>query len=388
MVQKIILKGIAWDHPRGYEPLRATSEVFEKKYPKVRIEWDIRSLKEFGDMPIEDLIGRYDLITIDHPYMGQAHENKLLLSLEDRLLAPYLANLAKQAIGPSFSSYFYENRLYALPIDAAALVAASRNDLLNHLQLSLPQKRLDLFDFYRSLPATYAAAWPLCATDLWCAFLSLCAQDYGSSFIQNHKIEEELGAKVLDELKQHLEYLHPESINWNPIQVLDYMATKEEVIYAPFLFGYTNYARKGYAEKLIHFSNSPSNPATNISTIMGGVGLAISAQCKEPAWALAYLNYVADPSTQRTIYTQFGGQAASLSAWDDAINNKLCNNFFKATLATMEKVYVRPQHPGWNEFQEQGAALLHRGLVEDRPANKLMKELNQLYETMKYAIKL
>lgn len=45
----ITLKGIAWDHPRGYEPLRATSEVFSKKRPEVSIQWDIRSLKEFGD---------------------------------------------------------------------------------------------------------------------------------------------------------------------------------------------------------------------------------------------------------------------------------------------------------------------------------------------------
>ncbi|GAB5553587.1 MAG: ABC transporter substrate-binding protein [Saprospiraceae bacterium] len=386
MAQKIILKGIAWDHPRGYEPLRATSEVFEKKYPKVRIEWDIRSLKEFGDMPIEDLIGRYDLLTIDHPYMGQAHENKLLLSLEDRLLAPYLDKLSKASIGPSFSSYFYEDKLYALPIDAAALVAAARSDLLEQFKLTLPTYRADLFDFYKKIPSPYRVAWPLCATDLWCAFLSLGTQDAGKGFIHNYKIEEKTGAIILDELKRHLDFIHPESIHWNPIQLLDQMAANDEIIYAPFLFGYTNYARRNYAKKIIHFSNSPSNPATNISTIMGGVGLAVSTQCQYPAWALAYLAYVADPKTQRTIYTQFGGQAATKTAWEDAINNKLCHNFFKDTLATMENVYVRPQHPAWNIFQEEGAALLHRGLMEDRSSEILMKELNALYQTIEYAI--
>ncbi|MCG8385332.1 MAG: carbohydrate ABC transporter substrate-binding protein, partial [Cytophagales bacterium] len=75
----IELRGIAWDHPRGYEPLIALSEMYSEVHPEVRITWDVRSLKEFGDMPVEDLIGRYDLITIDHPYMGQAHANQLLL---------------------------------------------------------------------------------------------------------------------------------------------------------------------------------------------------------------------------------------------------------------------------------------------------------------------
>ena len=75
----IELKGMAWDHPRGYEPLLAASNEFSRNNSNVLINWDIRSLKEFGDMPIESLIERYDLITIDHPYMGQADKNGLLL---------------------------------------------------------------------------------------------------------------------------------------------------------------------------------------------------------------------------------------------------------------------------------------------------------------------
>ncbi|MEM6379424.1 MAG: extracellular solute-binding protein [Bacteroidota bacterium] len=386
MSNKTILKGIAWDHPRGYEPLIATSEVFERKHPKVKIDWDIRSLKAFGDMPIETLIEQYDLITIDHPYMGQAHTNQLLLPLENRLSAVFLNQLAQQTIGPSFSSYYYEKHLYALPIDAAALVAAFRKDLLEQLQVDLPKRRSQLFDFYKKLLSGYSVAWPLCPTDLWCSFLSLCAQDAGPGFIQNRSINEQVGAQVLDELKRHLEYLHPMSINWNPIQVLDYMSTKEDLVYAPFLFGYTNYARKHYVKHIIHFSNSPNNAQNNISTIMGGVGLAISAKTRSPELALAYLNYVADPDTQRTIYTQFGGQPATLEAWQDEINNKLCHNFFKDTLETMEKAYVRPQHSAWNEFQEQAAELLHQGLLKNHSSSIMMKKLNQLYQTIAYDI--
>lgn len=49
----------------------------------------------------------------------------------------------------------------------------------------------------------------------------------------------------------------------------------------------------------------------------------------------------------------------------------------------MENVYVRPQHPGWNEFQEQAAEILHQGLVKDQASTKMMKQLNQLYQTIK-----
>ena len=166
MKEVISLKGIAWDHPRGYEPLRATSAAYSEKHPEVRIEWDIRSLKAFGDMPIEDLIDSYDLITIDHPYMGQADANQLLLPLEKQLPEKALNELAVQSVGLGFNSYFYNDHLYALPIDAAAQVAASKNDLFNKLNLSLPKTRTDLFDFYKKIPGNHAIAWPLCPTDL------------------------------------------------------------------------------------------------------------------------------------------------------------------------------------------------------------------------------
>ena len=378
---KIELKGMAWDHPRGYEPLRATSVAFAKMHPGVEIQWDIRSLKEFGDMPIEDLIETYDLITIDHPYMGQAHASKLLLPLEDRLSKHDLKDLEKQSVGPSFKSYYRNGHLYALPIDAAALVAASRNDVLARLNLTLPGTRTELLHFYKKVPDGYSAAWPLCATDLWCTFLTLCAQDGGRDFICDRSFDEKIGSSVLNEIKEHLKYLHPESLNWNPIQILDRMATEDEIIYSPFLFGYTNYSREGFAKNIVSFSNSPVNPKNNVSTILGGVGLAVSAKCEYVDEAVAYVHYVAEAKTQETIYTENGGQPGNLYAWQSEANNKLCNNFFIDTLQTMEKAYVRPQHVGWNEFQELGADLLHKGLVRDIASDRLIGDLNQLYKS-------
>ncbi|RDY61134.1 extracellular solute-binding protein [Flagellimonas nanhaiensis] len=382
MSVEIILKGIAWDHPRGYEPLRATSKAFSQLHPKVKIEWDIRSLKEFGDMPIEDLIDAYDLITIDHPYMGQAYADQLLLPLQDRLTKNFLKELERQSVGPSFRAYYFDDQLLALPIDVAALVAASRNDLISRLKLKLPQTRQDLFDFYKKVPKNYSVAWPLCPTDLWCTFLTLCAQDTNGDFIKDREVDEKVGANVMDEIKHHLEFLHPSSITWNPIQVLDSMGATDEIVYAPFLFGYTNYSRKGYSKNLVHFSNSPVNPDHSISTILGGVGLAISSKCQHADLAVEYTSYVAKAEIQEGMYTQNGGQPGNLAAWEHEGNNEMCNNFFSNTLKTMQNAYVRPQHQGWNRFQEQGADLLHNGLLKNTASAQIVKELNQLYQSL------
>ncbi len=382
MSEIITLRGMAWDHPRGYDPLRITSAAFVKKYPSVRIEWYIRSLKEFGDMPIEEMVDSYDLITIDHPHMGHVDSNQLLLPLEERLPERQLSELAAQSVGPSFNSYIYQDHLYALPIDAAALVAASRDDLVAMLNLELPRTRKELLNFYRQVPCNYAVAWPLCATDLWCTFLTLCAQQSGRTFIQQNTIDERTGIAVLDELKYHLHYIHPDSTNWNPIQLLDCMSCDDEIIYSPYLFGYTNYSRNGYSKKIVSFSNSPRNPKIKVSTILGGVGLAISTHCKHEDLALAYVYYVANAKTQTGIYTEIGGQPGNLVAWLSETNNQLCNNFFKNTLETMNKAYLRPRHVGWNQFQEQGADLLHNGLIKNKSSHILIKKLNKLYQSI------
>ena len=374
------LRGIAWDHPRGYEPLMALSEMYSTLQPDVQIKWDVRSLREFGDMPVEDLIESYDLITIDHPYMGQAHEKKLLINLKAHL-SPELLNVhAKQSVGPCFRSYFFKGNLYALPIDAAALVSAYRKDLLAKHQLSLPKTLAELKLFYTKVPKGHSVAWALCPTDLWCSFLTLCAQQEGPGFIQDFKFDEQVGILALEELKFHLKYLHHESIHWNPIQILDRMSQEDEIIYSPYLFGYSNYSREGYAARLVHFTNSPQNSQKDISTILGGVGLAISAQCEMVEGAVDFVSYVAHPDNQEGAYTHHAGQPASLRAWKNKQNNVLCNNFFLDTLETLEKAYVRPQHPGWNTFQEQGANLLHEGLVKNEPSDNLIKKLNKQYK--------
>ncbi|MFS4415523.1 ABC transporter substrate-binding protein [Maribacter sp. 2307ULW6-5] len=381
MAEKRELRGIAWDHPRGYEPLRATSKVFSRENPGVTITWDIRSLKAFGDMPIEDLIGQYDLITIDHPYMGQAHKNNLLLPLEKSLPKEALRELKAESVGPSFDTYVYNDHLYAVPIDAAAIVAASRTDLMARYGLVAPKTRSQLREFYQGLPQSLAVAWPLCATDLWCSFLSLCAQDGNRQFIEQGTIDEQIGSAVLNELKGHLEYVHPQSLYWNPIQVLDEMANKDNIVYCPFLFGYTNYSRLGFAKEIVHFLDSPANPKNQVSTILGGVGLAVSRYCEHPDIAAAYAHFVAKAQTQEKLYTENGGQPANIKAWQSQENNELCQGFFHNTQGTMERAYVRPRHPGWNGFQERGSELLHQGILKDEESGILMKRLNELYRS-------
>ena len=63
----IRLTGLTWDHPRGYAPLLAGVAEYQQQNPEINIQWDRRTLREFGEAPIEQDVENYDLIIVDHP---------------------------------------------------------------------------------------------------------------------------------------------------------------------------------------------------------------------------------------------------------------------------------------------------------------------------------
>ncbi len=78
-----ILKGIAWDHPRGFDPMVATADLFHTRNPDIEIVWDKRPLQAFADRPIEEMAFDYDLMVIDHPHVGEASRKNLIYELNN-----------------------------------------------------------------------------------------------------------------------------------------------------------------------------------------------------------------------------------------------------------------------------------------------------------------
>src|SRR5678809_368136 len=93
----IVLNGITWGHSRGYTPLAAFSQRFSEMYPEVEIIWKKRSLQEFADFPLEKLTEKYDLLIIDHPWVGCAAFGEYVLPLDQYLSKEYLDNQGKNS---------------------------------------------------------------------------------------------------------------------------------------------------------------------------------------------------------------------------------------------------------------------------------------------------
>ncbi|RYZ47260.1 MAG: hypothetical protein EOO14_23735, partial [Chitinophagaceae bacterium] len=197
----IELKGITWDHPRGFNPLQASAKRYWRERG-IRVAWQKRTLKDFGDTSVDTLAQNFDLLVIDHPHMGSVAAAGSVVNLANHLSAAEIALFAQQSVGPSFGSYHYNKGLWALPVDAACQTAAFRPDLLPAAAFpaTWPQV-IGLAEYLRAKNQWIGAA--LCATDCNCIFLTLSAQG-GNPVAQTGEelIPLEAGLAVLQLMKE------------------------------------------------------------------------------------------------------------------------------------------------------------------------------------------
>jgi multiple sugar transport system substrate-binding protein len=373
----IELNGITWGHSRGLTPLLAMSQRFSELYPNVRIQWHIRSLQEFADFPIEKLTEKYDLLIIDHPWVGTAAATNCVLPLDNYLDKAYLDNQLENTVGHSHLSYFYQGHQWALAIDAATPAASYRPDLFDKNNTKIPVNWEDLLDLARS----GKVALPAIPIDCLMNFYSFCIVQGKYPFIsQDELIDMQTGCQALESMKQLYSLIDQRFFQYNPIAVAEIMTNTNDYWYCPFAYGYSNYTRDGYAANQLRYTGTISVKGHQLRTTIGGTGLSLSAHSKNRETALKFANMAVSESWQSSIYVQHGGQPGHLSAWKNELANKLTNDFFKQVLPLMERGYTRPRYHGYLHFQDHAGQPLQDFLMGKMSAVKTLNKMNQLYQ--------
>jgi len=353
---------MAWDHPRGRDPLAAISARWQAGR-SIEVQWDARPLKDFEDQPLEELASRYDLVLIDYPFVGTAAGSGLIVPVNDWVEESYLADQAAHSAGPSYASYTWDGRQWALAVDAACQVAAVRDDLLGPAQAAgLPEDWGDVLQWARELRRSPArVAVPLNPNHAYCAFLSVGLANAGPGFWpRGGSVENMAGLEALEYLCDLARALHPLSRTADPIAISDQMAGSDEIAYVPLMFGYSNYARPGFRSRTLRFVDAPKGRSGHIGSVLGGVGLALSAGSSVRAEAADLARTVAAPETQCGLYFDAGGQPGHGAAWASPEVNERVGGFFHAVSRTMEQAFMRPRVPGHRLFQVEAGELIHR----------------------------
>ena len=379
------LRGMAWDHPRAVKPLEAISAQWSRQHG-IEVVWEARPLKDFEDQPLEQLAGAYDLVLMDYPFVGTAAESGMIVAVNDWVDNAYLRDQASNSVGPSFASYTWGGKQWALAIDAATQVSAFRPDLIELAGINqMPQSWAAVLELARLSKVSPArVAVPLNPNHAYCAFLSVGLALVGRGFWpQSQKVEPEAALEALAFLRELAPSLHSLSESGDPIAISDHMSGTDEILFVPLMFGYSNYARPRFRQHLLKFGNAPRGDSGHIGSVLGGVGIAVSALGKRQPNATDLARTMVVPEVQSDLYVQSGGQPGHAAAWNSDSANALVGDFFRATRDSMEDAFLRPRVAGHRRFQEQAGELIHRFIWRaESDAAACLAEFNRLTEKL------
>jgi multiple sugar transport system substrate-binding protein len=375
----IELSGITWNHTRGYVPMVATAQRFEELHPGVIIRWEKRTLQQFADSPVETLAEKYDLLVIDHPFVGFAAAHNVLLPLDTVLPEPFLAEQSRHAVGRSHASYHYAGHQWALATDTATPVSGFRPDLLQRAGVEPPRTWSELI----ALAQRGLVALPAIAIDslmnVYMLVLGLGVEPFGND---EEMAPVDAGAHALLMLRELVQLCEPSCLDRNPIATWDLLAAGDSVAYCPFAYGYSNYARNGYAPHLLEFGGLVSlDGGAPLRSTLGGAGLAVSSRCRHLREAAEYCLFAAGGECQRSLYFDAGGQPGHRAAWVDSEVNRRCGGYFRSTLAALDDAWLRPRYDGYLGFQESAGQVVHSYLRDGGDPYSTMRKLNELYSS-------
>ena len=381
-MNKTVLQGTTWGHSRGYTPLQAYAQRFAEKNPGIEITWKKRTLQEFADFPIEKLTEHYDLLIIDHPWVGCAAATECVLPLDQFLPKEYLQDQLENSVGRSHESYNYGGHQWALAIDAATPVASYRADLLKASNTSLPQT----WDDVLQLAKDGKVAIPAVPIDVLMNFYMFCISHGTEPFQSEEKvIDESTGIAALQTMRELYSIIPAECFTKNPIGIAELMSSTNDYWYCPFAYGYSNYSRYGYAKHLLSYTGLVTFNDQRLRSTLGGTGIAVSAFSKHKEIAVQFAQEIVSPLCQQTFYVEHGGQPGHRRAWLSKQTNDITKNYFTSTLQTLDESYMRPRYNGYLHFQDEAGTPVRQYLLNGGSEKRVLEELNTIYQQSQQA---
>jgi len=370
------LRGMTWDHRRAIDPLLATQAMFAKAHPDIEIEWSSQPLHGFEFTPVAELARQYDMIILDHPFCGDIAASKCLLPVDDVLIGDARAAF----VGPSLETYVYAGKTWAVPVDAACQVAVSRPDLMARLGAPAPADWSALLDLgSRASQRGMNLAIGLRGVHSLMTFFTLCANSGRPCATSPRQpfVELDAAREALEQMRALLGYCPAEALDWNSIELHDFMVARDDLVFCPAVYCYATYAEADQRRPL-RFHDFPGPRGPGGSTI-GGTGLGISAYGANPEAALTYARFAASAATQ-SAFALHHGQPARKEAWSDAAIDARFGGCYGATLRTMEQCWIRPRFAGYLGFQAKAGPLIEQHLRKQIAERDLLDRLQALFE--------
>ncbi|WP_405675119.1 extracellular solute-binding protein [Streptomyces sp. NBC_01511] len=369
----VSLRGITWNHPRGYAPLEALSDLDRHgthRYGPATgsLVWERQPLEGFESTPLSELADRYDLLVIDHPHLADAVEARALLPLDGLVDAAELDRWRAGTAGASFDSYRHQDRQWAVPLDAATQVAAVHPD-------GPPAQALRTWNDVLAHAVRHGVTLCLGGPHAFLTFTSIALAHGATPGGPTTYLPRAQALSALDLLARLHRHCDRTTAAGNPITVLDSVAAGASPAVCPLVYGYVTYSR----EPRLLFRDAPRGPEGLIGSVLGGTGVAVSARRAHPEAAATHVRRLMSPSVQQDLVPRTGGQPSSRAAWASDQVNDDWGGFYRDTVRTLDAAWVRPRRPGWVTFQDTASQLVREGLAGEQPAETIADHVDALY---------
>lgn len=356
MIERVELKGLTWDDPRGYGPLKAVESAYNAATtgPAVSISWTIQPLGGFESRPLVEVFGQFDLIVADHPHMADAAELDLLCPIDD---------LSHDYVGLTRESYRYGEHFFAVPVDAGCHVAAYHPDRIKAAPRSWNGVEQLVQEGAR-------VATPLAGVHSLMALLALIASERPADMANFVAFTQDEVSAALNQLRWLKSICLAESLEWNPIEALQALAD-DKCDYVPITFGYAHFQSCG-----IRFHDLPAKNAHGRGRgILGGAGMAVSAVSRHADVAKDFCRFCGSSEVQSSLWPTSGGQPAHRAAWNALATT---NPFYRDTRLAMGTAQLRPRCPGFNDIQSAVGSEIHSWLADGNPSDRRQPSLERL----------
>ncbi len=362
-------QGLTWDHPRGYDALFEAARRVNAERETPLIHWDKQPLEGFESAPITDLTARYDLVVLDHPHIGEAVAENSLIPLEELFTTEQIANWAAESVGPSFRSYRWDGRHWAVPLDVATQVTARRPDRVAEAPVGWDE----IEDISRSFPVALSLGGPHGFLNL----ISMAASE-GVIIAGDEMLPDDKALPVLARLHRIAGHAPTGTATLNPIALLEKMARSDEIALIPLIFGYVTYARAGHAPHPVAFSDTP-RAVGGSGGVLGGTGIAFSNRARPDADLLSHVADLMSIAMQRDLLPAYGGQPSARTAWQSERVNVNWGDFYRNTQATAEHALLRPRFDGFPAFTNTASSRLRLALETGEDETRTLSAIRALW---------
>ncbi len=188
------------------------------------------------------------------------------------------------------------------------------------------------------------------------------------------------GARIFMTMREIASLIEPACFGMDPIAVLEQMAAANStVMYSPLIYGYVNYAIRGFRPNLIAFADIPA--AGGNGPVGSALAPALPFPRSQPTVRPGSISPTGLPA-ERCSGDPMPGLAVNPGMRPPGMTkgSMPVRLISMAMRTTLEGAWVRPRHNGYMAFQQAASDRLNAGLVEGYTSRRnVIDDLNRLF---------